>query len=158
MANATAAAATIKTAIVAVSTVMQVASLARSASRWAFGAPGRAGTVGIAGKWTCIEFSSQPKMCRKSTLELRLFEPTARSFYSADAARNPAMSMMKAAANQSTSVGMAKIMAQARVTGSRNFRRRSENDLAPIAGICPILPWFSNEGPTRNCTASCSRK
>jgi hypothetical protein len=41
------------------------------------------------------------QMCRKSTLELRRLEPTARSPYSA--ARNPAMSVMKAAANQSSS-------------------------------------------------------
>jgi hypothetical protein len=43
------------------------------------------------------------QMCRKSTLELRRLEPTARSPYSAEAARNPAMSVMKAAANQSSS-------------------------------------------------------
>ena len=50
------------------------------------------------------------------------------------------MSTMKEAANQSSSVGMAKIMTHVRVTGGRNadFTRRSENDLAPIAGIWPI--------------------
>jgi len=37
--------------------------------------------------------------------------------YSAEAARNPAMKLMKATANQSSSVGMAKIMAHVGVTG-----------------------------------------
>ena len=50
-------------------------------------------------------------------LELQLSEPTARSHHSAEAARNPAMSMMKAAVNQSSSVGMGKIMDHVGVTG-----------------------------------------
>jgi hypothetical protein len=64
-----------------------------------------------------MEFSSQRKMRRKSMLELQLSEPTARSHHSAEAARNPAMSMMKAAVNQSSSVGMGKIMDHVGVTG-----------------------------------------
>jgi hypothetical protein len=46
------------------------------------------------------------------------------------------MSMMKAAAKQSSSVGMAKIMAHEGLRGrNSDFRRRSENDLAPIADL-----------------------
>jgi hypothetical protein len=67
MANATSAAATIKTAIVAMSTVMQVASFATRDSRWALRAPCRAGRVGIAGrKSTGMEFSSRRKCAGKA--------------------------------------------------------------------------------------------
>jgi hypothetical protein len=60
IANATAAAATINTAMAAASTEMQVASYLTSESRWTLRAACRAGTVGIAGrKSTRMDFSSQ---------------------------------------------------------------------------------------------------
>jgi hypothetical protein len=70
-------------------------------------------TVGIAGRKSRAWISPETHLRRKSTLEV--FGPTARWPYSAEAARNPAMSMMRAAANQRRSVGMAKIMGHTRL-------------------------------------------
>ena len=89
---ATEAAATIRTAVAAVSTVMAVASLRSSQSRRALEAPCRGGTVGIAG--------------RKAT---DIGSPA----YSEAAARNPAMTMVNARANQMSSTGMTEIMGNA---------------------------------------------
>jgi hypothetical protein len=84
IANATAAAATITTANAAVSTEIQVATLRNIQSRRAPKAPWRGGTVGIAG---------------------REAEDIGGSPYSEAAARNPAMTMVKATANQMSSTG-----------------------------------------------------
>jgi hypothetical protein len=84
IANATAAAATITTANAAVSTEIQAATLRKTQSRRALKAPWRGGTVGIAG---------------------REAEDMGASPYSEAAARNPAMTMVKATANQMSSTG-----------------------------------------------------
>jgi hypothetical protein len=113
--NATAAAATIRTATVAESTVMQVASLVTSHSRRALKAARRGGTTGIAGREsTGIGWLSSTQVPRKRPLAARLFEPSDLLAYSAALARKAAMSMMKPEANQTSSVGMTEIMGHAR--------------------------------------------
>ena len=93
IAKATAAAATITTANAAVSTEIQVATRRRSQSRRALKTPCRGGIAGIAGR----------KAADMGWLA-----------YSEAAARNPAMTMVKATAIQMSSTGIAEIMGKAR--------------------------------------------
>src|SRR5215831_612067 len=98
MVMTTAAVAATRMAIAAVSTVMEVASVVISQSRRARKAPRWGGTVGIAGR----EIMECPPQRRRAGNAYGS-KPLDWSPYSAAAARNAAISMMKAVANQSSS-------------------------------------------------------
>src|SRR6516165_525644 len=105
MVMTTAAAAATRMAIAAVSTVMEVASVVISQSRRALKAPRWGGTVGIAGR----EIMECPPQ-RKRAGNADGSKPPDWSPYSAAAARNAAISMRKAVANQSSSGEMNEVM------------------------------------------------
>jgi hypothetical protein len=118
--NATAAAATISTAIAAVSTVMHVASLVTSWSRRALKAGCRAEMVGIADREpTNMDGSPQTQKRTRTPSRSLLSETSGYFLYSEAAARKTAMTMIKPAASQRSSVGMLEIMAS-RVPVHRN--------------------------------------
>src|SRR5262249_19207334 len=100
MVMTTAAAAAARTAIAAVSTVMEVARAVISESRRALKAPRWGGTVGIAGRES---IECPPQRTRAGNAYCRGSKPLDRWPYSAAAARNTAISVMKAVANQSSS-------------------------------------------------------
>ena len=107
IANATAAAATISTAIAAVSTVMHVASLVTSWSRRALKAGCRAGIVGIADREpTDIGWLSSTQKRTRTPSRSLLSETSGYFPYSEAAARKTAMTMIKPAASQRSSVKM----------------------------------------------------
>lgn len=96
----TAAAAATRMAIAAVSTVMEVASVVISQSRRALKAPRWGGTIGIAGRETMGHalLNADAQGTHTDGSKPLVWPP-----YSAAAARNAAISMMKAVANQSSS-------------------------------------------------------
>jgi hypothetical protein len=109
--NATAAAATTSTAIIAASTVAHVASLVTIRSRLTLKAGCRAGMVGIASREPA-DIGSFLLYTLAHQCALAVSSPKGRviSSYSAAAARKAAMSMIKPVANQTNSVGMIEIM------------------------------------------------
>jgi hypothetical protein len=111
MVKATAAAATIRTAVAAVRTVTQVPSLASSQVRRVLKATCLGGTIGMAGRGsTGMDRLSSMRMRKKRTLAVRFSEPSGLPAYSAAPARNAAMSIMKPVDNHTTSIGMTEIM------------------------------------------------
>jgi len=112
MVMTTAAAAATRTAIAAVSTVMEVARAVISQSRRALKAPRWGGTVGIAGRESTG--NALLNAHAQGTQILTAPEPLDRWPYSAAAARNAAISMMKAVANQSSSGEMNEVMGSRR--------------------------------------------
>ena len=103
----TAAAAATRTAIAAVSTVMEVARAVISQSRRALKAPRWGGTVGIAGRESMGNALLNAHARGTHTAGS---EPLDRWPYSAAAARNTAISVMKAVANQSSSGEISEVM------------------------------------------------
>src|SRR5262249_36859875 len=106
-----AAAAATRTAIAAVSTVMEVARAVISQSRRALKAPRRGGTVGIAGRES---MECPPQRTHAQGTHTDSSEPLDRGPYSAAAGRSAAISMMKAVANQSSSGEISEVMGSRR--------------------------------------------
>jgi hypothetical protein len=127
MVKATAAAATIRTAIAAVSTVTEVASLASSHVRRVLKAACLGGMIGIAGRGSTGMEGSPRRECARRTLAVRFSEPSGLLAYSAAPARNAAMSMMKPVDNHTTSIGIMEIM------GSRTGRFTRNDSVQPIS-------------------------
>jgi hypothetical protein len=124
--KATAAAATIRTAVAAVSTVTDVASLASSQVRRVLKAACLGGTIGIAGRGSSGMKGSPRRECARNA-HVRFSEPSGLVAYSAAPARNAAMSMMKPVDNHTTSMGMMEIM------GSRTGRFTRNDSVQPIS-------------------------
>ena len=148
--NATAAAAAIRTATAAQRTVTQVASLANNQSRRGLKACRRAGKDGIAGRELTdirrLLSRTGPRSPRRS---IRSRSRQALPAYSAALARKAAMSMITAAANQTTSIGMREIIGltqRARGTHTRSpiSARRALRCRQPRAG-----PGTSGAGQIR---------
>src|SRR5262249_57095474 len=117
MVMTTAAAAATTRAIAAVGTVMEVGSAGISQSRRARKAPRWGGTVGIAGR----EIMECPPQRRRAGNAYWRLQAAGLVAYSAAAARNAAISMMKAVANQSSSGERNEIIGSRRAgSGERN--------------------------------------
>ena len=110
MVKATAAAATIRTAVAAVRTVTQVASLASSQVRRVLKATCLGGTIGMAGRGSTGMEALLDANAQETHTGSPNLEPSALPAYSAAPARNAAMSMMKPVDNHTTSIGMTEIM------------------------------------------------
>jgi hypothetical protein len=136
--NATAAAATTSTAIIAASTVAHVASLVTIRSRLTLKAGCRAGMVGIAGR---------------ESIDIGWFSSThlRTNDYSAAAARKAAMSMIKPVANQINSLGMIEIMwsRMGRFKSMEFMRPSLQNRLMVPAASCLRLrrTWQKRQVP-----------